>query len=378
MLNSVNSLEKSFEVNRMVSVIINNYNYEKFLREAIESVLNQTYKDWELIIIDDGSTDNSIKIIDEYVTANPEKIRGIYKQNGGQASCFNVGFEETRGDIIAFLDSDDYWFPEKLERIVKAHIQHPFVVHDKQYSKGNVKAACLFQNEKRSYYLRKYGIGDTYDITTSTISFSMDLAKKIFPMPEKEFRVCADHYAKFAALYYSNIHFIEEKLSCYRIHGNNLFVELSSKEKTSAENILNYVCTEYLNQRLIQNNQQEPLVPQRCPRLTDELLKEAGEGFEIHRGQRYVIYGTGYDSSRMTKFVTEREAFIVAYVDSSKEKQKENFYAKTVWDPTELPKKRNLYDKIIIASMRYYDEMVQTVDELGFERGKDYIYSPIF
>ena len=101
----------------MVSVIIDNYNYDKYITEAIESVLFQTYKDWELIIIDDGSADSSMDIIRRYDSLYPDKIQFVAKENGGQASCFNRGFEKSTGDIIAFLDSDDFIEPNMYQEL---------------------------------------------------------------------------------------------------------------------------------------------------------------------------------------------------------------------------------------------------------------------
>ena len=92
----------------LVSIIINNYNYGRYIRQAIESALSQTHKNVELIIVDDGSTDESRCIIEEY----KDRAIVIAKQNGGQASAFNVGIMEAKGDFILLLDSDDYLFPE--------------------------------------------------------------------------------------------------------------------------------------------------------------------------------------------------------------------------------------------------------------------------
>lgn len=117
----------------MVSVIIDNYNYEKYIHEAIESIIFQTYADWELIVVDDGSRDGSFEVMERYALRYPDRIRLIRKENGGQASCFNAGFETSRGEIIAFLDSDDFWFPNKLERIVETHKEHGFVAHEKPF-----------------------------------------------------------------------------------------------------------------------------------------------------------------------------------------------------------------------------------------------------
>ena len=98
----------------LVSVIINNYNYGHFLGEAIDSVLNQTYPNIEIVVVDDGSTDNSREIISSY----QEKIISVLKENGGQASAFNAGFAASRGDIIFMLDSDDIFVPEKVAEVV--------------------------------------------------------------------------------------------------------------------------------------------------------------------------------------------------------------------------------------------------------------------
>jgi len=101
--------------NLLVSIIINNYNYERFLAEAIDSALAQTYEDVEVIVVDDGSTDNSRQIIAEY----GDRIIPILQANGKQAAAFNSGFARSQGEIIIFLDSDDYLVPQAVAEIVK-------------------------------------------------------------------------------------------------------------------------------------------------------------------------------------------------------------------------------------------------------------------
>src|SRR5215210_2484001 len=91
----------------LVSVIINNYNYGRFLNEAIDSAINQTYPFVEVIVVDDGSTDDSAQTIAKYGNT----IIPILKENGGQGSTFNAGFKKSKGEIIIFLDSDDVLFP---------------------------------------------------------------------------------------------------------------------------------------------------------------------------------------------------------------------------------------------------------------------------
>jgi glycosyltransferase involved in cell wall biosynthesis len=102
----------------LVSVILIFLNAEKYIQEAIDSVLVQTYKRWELLLIDDGSTDNSTEIARRYVAQYPEKINYLEHpthQNLGMSAARNLGIRKAKGDYIAFLDADDYWLPNKLD-----------------------------------------------------------------------------------------------------------------------------------------------------------------------------------------------------------------------------------------------------------------------
>jgi glycosyltransferase involved in cell wall biosynthesis len=100
----------------LISVIIPTYNSERFVTEAIDSVLAQTFKDFEILVIDDGSTDETESLMRRY----DAPVRYIRQENGGVAVARNRGIEESRGKYIAFLDADDTWFPEKLERQLRS------------------------------------------------------------------------------------------------------------------------------------------------------------------------------------------------------------------------------------------------------------------
>ena len=104
-----------------VSVIIPTYNRGEVLEQAIKSVLNQTYQNYEIIVVDDGSTDNTHRILEKY----GHKIRYYSKLHGGVSSSRNFGLEKSEGSWVAFLDSDDYWLPEKLERQIEFVRQNP-------------------------------------------------------------------------------------------------------------------------------------------------------------------------------------------------------------------------------------------------------------
>ena len=116
-----NSINKSPKV----SVIINNYNYETYIGAAVESVLNQTFSDFELIVVDDGSTDNSRAIIASF---QDNRIQIVLKANGGQASALNAGFSMAKGLYVAFLDSDDLFDKDKLERVLNVFTKFDYVL----------------------------------------------------------------------------------------------------------------------------------------------------------------------------------------------------------------------------------------------------------
>src|SRR6266478_4519578 len=128
----------------LASVILTSYNYAPFLRESVDSALNQTYPNIEVIVVDDGSTDGSREIISGY----GDRIRPLLKENGGQTSALNIAFQVSRGSVIFFLDADDTMFRTTVERAmallgngeaVKAH--WPMIEVDAE-SKPTGKIKC--------------------------------------------------------------------------------------------------------------------------------------------------------------------------------------------------------------------------------------------
>lgn len=106
-------------VDFMISVIVPVYNVEKYLRECLDSIIGQTYRNIEIILIDDGSTDNSGIICDEYALYD-KRIKVIHKENGGLSDARNCGLSVASGDIVSFIDSDDYVSPYFLEILYEA------------------------------------------------------------------------------------------------------------------------------------------------------------------------------------------------------------------------------------------------------------------
>lgn len=120
-------------VDGLVSIIMPSWNTARFIRESIDSVRNQTYTNWELLIVDDCSTDNTDEIVASY---SDERIRYFKnKKNSGAALTRNRALREARGEWIAFLDSDDLWTPEKLERQLQFMKENNYVFSYHEYVK---------------------------------------------------------------------------------------------------------------------------------------------------------------------------------------------------------------------------------------------------
>lgn len=106
-----------------ISIIMATYNQASYIEESLRSILEQGFRDYEIIVVNDGSTDDTEKVLEPY----RDKIRYLYQPNAGPAAAHNLGFKHSEGDLIAFLNSDDLWMPDKLEKQVRYLDDHPNV-----------------------------------------------------------------------------------------------------------------------------------------------------------------------------------------------------------------------------------------------------------
>jgi glycosyltransferase involved in cell wall biosynthesis len=234
--------------NPLVSIAINNYNYGRFLKQAIDSALTQTYSPVEVVVVDDGSTDNSREIITSY----GDKIVPILKANGGQASAFNAGFSASRGEIICFLDADDMFLPEKVASVVEVlgnSSERDWCFHP--LTLVNAKSEIIESDTKkhlttplREYDLRmqiQRGKADKHFSYTSTSGLSMrrSLLSQIFPMPEAKGISLNDGYLTFTSLGLSPGVVLNQQLGLYRIHSSNAHAMRKDKQRVTARVTLN-------------------------------------------------------------------------------------------------------------------------------------------
>jgi glycosyltransferase involved in cell wall biosynthesis len=214
----------------LVSILISNYNYGRFIADSIQSALDQTYSNFELIICDDGSTDDSVRIVEEFARKD-SRLRLIRKENGGQASGFNAAFAASRGEIVALLDSDDIFLPNKVERVVAGFQAHPdagFGVHRIIRMSADLRRQGVWPMSDplpSGWYgasmLRDGGVLP-YTPPTSGLSLRREVGERLFPLPLEEPLVsCPDQLLCRLAPFLTNVTREDEALSAYRLHGNN-------------------------------------------------------------------------------------------------------------------------------------------------------------
>jgi glycosyltransferase involved in cell wall biosynthesis len=223
----------------LVSVLMPVYNYAKFLAIAIESVLCQTYSNFELLICDDGSTDNSLAIARQFA-ADDARVKVVHKENGGQASALNAAFARHTGEIVCILDADDIFLPHKLHRVVKEYRDHPdegVLVHSMILLSGEdkpVETIPFLSHFERGWIgdkLIRRG-GRWRFMPSSALSFRAELGVWCMPIPEVPFRKSAESFVFTILPLFTRVGYVAEPLSCYRMHENNMTGEFAFNPET--------------------------------------------------------------------------------------------------------------------------------------------------
>ncbi|UIE37507.1 glycosyltransferase family 2 protein [Leptodesmis sichuanensis] len=207
----------------LVSIIINNYNYDRFLAQAIDSGLNQTYPHIEVIVVDDGSTDNSRGVIAGY----GDRITPIFQENGKQGAALNNGFAASHGDIILFLDSDDYLLPMTAERVVEAwkpevaKIHYRLQVVDAESKpSGTFIPTTTMKLASGEVWRQLLQDGGYVSTPMSGNAYSRAALAQIVPIPDA-YKTTADDYLMISIPFYGDLVGIEDSLGAYRIHDSN-------------------------------------------------------------------------------------------------------------------------------------------------------------
>jgi hypothetical protein len=210
-----------------VDVIINNFNYARYLSDAIESALRQTYPRVHVIVVDDGSTDDSASVIESYRSM----VEPVLKRNAGQASAFNAGLARSTGDIVIFLDADDVLAFDVVERVVAAFVDDastvkvhfPMEVVDAAGRPTGVRAPDAHL-PLRAGDLRRHALAFPFDVVwmaTSGNAFAASAIRRIAPIPEDDFRILADWYLNHLVALLGTIGIVDEVGGYRRMHDAN-------------------------------------------------------------------------------------------------------------------------------------------------------------
>ncbi len=209
------------------SILINNYNYSKYVIECLESAVAQTHPDLEIIIVDDGSTDGSKDLIAAFAETSKRPIKTIFKDNGGQGSALNTGYANSTGSIVFFLDADDFLAPDCVERVVAAwtekmvrlYFNLQFVDSESQ----KIDGVCYHDKPMPRGDLREQALttGLVIDSPTSGNAWSRQYLESIMPIPEKEWAFFSDVYLYSQSTLAGDTGRIDEPLGSYRVHGRN-------------------------------------------------------------------------------------------------------------------------------------------------------------
>ncbi len=288
-----------------VTVLIDTYNHEHFIERAISSVLEQDMPmdNVEILVVDDGSTDRTPEIVHQF----EPRVRLIRKQNGGQASAFNLGFAQARGEILATLDGDDWWAREKLRRVIETLDANPEVAivgHGfyETYSDGRPNGLILpgrpyrldltsLQNAELFRHLAAF-------FGTSRMTIRKRVLDRILPIPE-ELTIEADEYIFTLAPAIGPAMILNEPLCNYGIHSGNLF-QFGKFEPAKVRRKMNVL---------------DVLLRELPPKLrkfgaSEEIISTLFQGTRVEAGRARLSLDGG---SPLEAFSIERAAFKASY-----------------------------------------------------------------
>lgn len=336
----------------LVSAIITNHNYRTFLPEAIESALHQHGVDVEVVIVDDGSDDGSVEVIREYERTYPG-VRGVFQPNLGQGAALNAGVRVACGEVLAFLDADDYWLPGKLAYVAGMHARYDLVQHN-LLRNGRVKYALLCSGEGQRRKLLSRGFAAA--MPTSGLSVTRALAGRIFPIPEAPLRLCADIYVKYRGLQCTEMWSCDEAFGVYRVHGSNGWYGRRDLSLVRA-------IVDLLNEQAVIDG-----LP-RIPSSHDSFVNALIDSVPFEAGGRYVLYGAGGAGLSFQARAQEVGAECVGYVDSDPERWGLQHGGHIVQSPDALPSLTAGGTRIVVSSM-HGAEILARLEESGYREGR--------
>ena len=206
----------------VVSVIVPVYNRENYVAETLDSILQQTYQNIEIVAVNDGSKDNSLLVLESYKKKYPDKILVIDQENQGQVRSRNNAILQSRGEYIAFLDSDDLWLPDKLEKQLPLFVDNVGLVYSGIHNidgDGNIIDTELIREDMRGDIHNKLLIKNR--MTGGTVVLRRDVIDKV-GMFDVDFAAAENWDLWLRVSKHYAVDFVNEPLVKYRKHSGNM------------------------------------------------------------------------------------------------------------------------------------------------------------
>lgn len=375
----------------MFTVIIPTYNRERFLKRTIDSILLQTFKNFELIIVDDGSTDNTEALIGTY---KDNRIIYVKKENGGQNSAINVGLQQAKGEYIAFCDSDDTWMPEKLEKHIEKYqedseIKVVYNLTGVKKEGDEEQKIVLARNDVYEGWCYKEILDQGYLTSPSFLSCKSECFDKIGFLPTDIF-ICQDDDLCFKLCKYFKVGLVKEILGVYHVDAPNKmclrkkqyaydfikFWDLWSDEAITVCGIESlkskYIKASYYCLEADEINMAKDVYQRAC-KMVNNSIEEVKNRIkrELQGDEEIIIYGVGYWGKRIYRMLEmigfRRFTFAVTHVAQ----EMHDLYGIPV---REIDTLMSCVDTpLIIASSDYYYEMESKAHEKGFNKIVSYL-----
>lgn len=202
-----------------ISIITPNYNYEQYIGHAIESILSQNYDDYEHIIVDDGSTDRSVRLVEDYVIKNSGKVKLVTQSNKGQVSALNEALTHVTGDIIGWLNSDDYYCSNVFKTVIDYFTKYP----DLEALYGNIvivdKNDHVVMHNKYLKFNYAAGVFNGFGkmLSSNAIFWKSELTAEIGGFnPRYDYAMDAEYWSRL--LLNRRIRKVAQYFSCFRWH----------------------------------------------------------------------------------------------------------------------------------------------------------------
>ena len=292
-----------------VSALVTNYNYGRYLRRAVESALNQTRPVAEVVVVDDGSTDDSREVLEQLAAEHPGRVVVVTQDNAGQEAAAGTGFPRTTGEVVCMLDADDLWCERKVERVAAAFEADPEVVmvgHGyRTVDAGGFERPGRFTGGTAGDLAGlMVGTGGAWVFgATSSLSFRRNALQRILPVPRRRWQNCLDGALAYPASFLGKCDFVYETLSAYRVHGENNFAGLGhdpSRVQADVEATVGY-----LNDFLARLGRPERVnLMRNLHYRRDRFYREGGGLREAAAVARLIVGWPLYSPGQRAKFLT--------------------------------------------------------------------------